>query len=199
MPNILQLVPSLTALVVAFPLAAQQQQARRSQFVVTKGNDTIAVELFSRDGNALTSEIYQKNGPRTQYTMDLKPDSSISHVEFTRVTQNNQSIGISIFFLDSTVKAQMSAAGQTEQFEFASRKAIPILVVSFALCEQIVLASHRHTLSQGLGDLCDAGSTTQSGVGEQGRDRKWRASRARLDHHPKALNVTANPSCPPCD
>jgi hypothetical protein len=142
MPNILQLVPCLTALVVAFPLAAQQQQAKRSQFVVTKGNDTIAVELFSRDGNALTSEIYQKNGPRTQYTMDLKPDSSISHVEFTRVTQNNQSIGISIFFLDSTVKAQMSAAGQTEQFEFASRKAIPILVVSFALCEQIVLASH---------------------------------------------------------
>jgi hypothetical protein len=58
------------------------------------------------------------------------------------VTQNNQSIGISIFFLDSTVKAQMSAAGQTEQFEFPSRRAIPILVVSFALCEQIVQASH---------------------------------------------------------
>jgi hypothetical protein len=123
-------------------LVAQQQQAKRSQFVITKGNDTVAVELFSRDGNALTSEIYQTNGPRTQYTMDLKPDSSISHVEFTRVTQNNQSIGISIFFLDSTVKAQMSAAGQTEQFEFPSRRAIPILVVSFALCEQIVQASH---------------------------------------------------------
>ncbi len=143
MPNFLKLVPRLLGLLtVAVPLVAQQQQAKRSQFVITKGNDTVAVELFSRDGNALTSEIYQKNGPRTQYTMDLKPDSSISHVEFTRVTQNNQSIGISIFFLDSTVKAQMSAAGQTEQFEFASRKAIPVLVVSFALCEQIVQASH---------------------------------------------------------
>lgn len=143
MPNLLQLAPRLAALIaIALPLAAQQQQAKRSQFVVTKGKDTVAVELFSRDGNVLTSEIYQTNGPRTQYTMDLKPDSSISHVEFTRVTQNNQSIGISLFFLDSTVKAQMSAQGQTEQFEFASRKAIPILVVSFALCEQIVLASH---------------------------------------------------------
>ena len=143
MPNILQLAPRLAALIaIALPLAAQQQQAKRSQFVVTKGKDTVAIELFSRDGNALTSEIYQTNGPRTQYTMDLKPDSSISHVEFTRVTQNNQSIGISLFFLDSTVKAQMSAQGQTEQFEFASRKAIPILVVSFALCEQIVHASH---------------------------------------------------------
>jgi len=143
MPNILQLAPRLAALIaIALPLAAQQQQAKRSQFVVTKGKDTVAIELFSRDGNALTSEIYQTNGPRTQYTMDLKPDSSISHVEFTRVTQNNQSIGISLFFLDSTVKAQMSAQGQTEQFEFASRKAIPILVMSFALCEQIVHASH---------------------------------------------------------
>lgn len=143
MPNLLKVVPRLlVSLATAIPLVAQQQQARRSQFVITKGNDTVAVELFSRDGNALTSEIYQTNGPRTQYTMDLKPDSSISHVEFTRVTQNNQSIGISIFFLDSMVKAQMSAAGQTEQFEFPSRRAIPILVVSFALCEQIVQASH---------------------------------------------------------
>jgi hypothetical protein len=145
MPNTLRFVPRL-AVMVAFtlPVAAQQQQAKRSQFVITKGNDTVAVELFSRQGNALTSEIYQTNGPRTQYTMDLKPDSSISHVEFTRVTQNNQSIGISIFFLDSTVKAQMSAQGQTEQFEFPSRKggAIPMLVMSFALCEQIVHASH---------------------------------------------------------
>ena len=143
MPNLLKLVPRLLVLLAtALPLVAQQQQAKRSQFVITKGNDTVAVELFSRDGNALTSEIYQTNGPRTQYTMDLKPDNSISHVEFTRVTQNNQSIGISIFFLDSMVKAQMSAAGQTEQFEFPSRHAIPILVVSFALCEQIVQASH---------------------------------------------------------
>jgi len=143
MLNLLKLVPRLLVLLAAaVPLVAQQQHAKRSKFVITKGNDTVAVELFSRDGNALTSEIYQTNGPRTQYTMDLKPDSSISHVEFTRVTQNNQSIGISIFFLDSTVKAQMSAAGQTEQFEFPSRRAIPILVVSFALCEQIVQASH---------------------------------------------------------
>jgi hypothetical protein len=145
MPNILTFVPRLAVmLAITTPLlaGAQQQQSKRSQFVITKGKDTVAVELFSRDGNALTSEIYQTNGPRTQYTMDLKPDSSISHVEFTRVTQNNQSIGISIFFLDSTVKAQMSAQGQTEQLEFSSRKAIPMLAVSFALCEQIVHASH---------------------------------------------------------
>src|SRR5262245_39921583 len=139
----LELVPRLAVmLVIAFPMAAQRQQSKRSQFVVTKGADTVAIELFSRDGNALTSEIYQTNGPRTQYTVDLKPDSSISHVELTRVTQNNQSIGISVFFIDSTVKAQMSAQGQTEQFEFTTHRAIPMLAMSFALCEQIVHASH---------------------------------------------------------
>jgi hypothetical protein len=143
MSNLLKVAPRLLImLAVAAPLAAQQQQAKRSRFVITKGNDTVAIELFSRDGNALTSEIYQTNGPRSQYTMDLKPDSSVSHVEFTRVTQNNQSIGVSIFFLDTLVKAQMSVAGQTDQFEFPSRKAIPMLVVSFALCEQIIRASH---------------------------------------------------------
>jgi hypothetical protein len=143
MPKLLALVPSFAVMVaLAIPLAAQQQQAKRSRFVITKGTDTVAVELFSRDGNVLTSEIYQTNGPRTQYTMDLKPDGSVSHVELTRLTQNNQSVGISIFFLDSTVKAQMSAQGQTEQFEFPSRKSVPVLVVSFALCEQIVQASH---------------------------------------------------------
>jgi len=142
MPKTLELVPRFAVmLALAIPLAAQQQQAKRPQFVITKGKDTVAVELFSRTGNALTSEIYQTNGPRTQYTIDLKPDSSIAHVELTRLTQANQAIGISVFFLDSTVKAQMSAQGQTEQFEFPARKAVPMLAISFALCEQIIQVS----------------------------------------------------------
>jgi hypothetical protein len=143
MPSLLKFASRLALLlVVGIPSAAQPRQPQRSRFVITKGNDTVAVELFSRAANALTSEIYQTKGPRTQYTMDLKPDSSISHVEFTRVTQNNQSIGVSIFFLDTLVRAQMSVAGQSDRFEFPSRKAVPMLVVSFALCEQIVRASH---------------------------------------------------------
>src|SRR6185503_462029 len=53
MPNFLKLAPRLVVLLVtAVPLVAQQQQAKRSQFVITKGKDTVAVELFSRDGNA---------------------------------------------------------------------------------------------------------------------------------------------------
>jgi hypothetical protein len=153
MPNTLRLLATLTTLTTLAALAALAardsagqtapgQSAKRSQFVITKGADTVAVEIFSRDANTLTSEIYQKNGLRTQYTMDLKPDSSVSHVEMTRVNPGGQSVGISIFILDSTVKAQVTAQGQTEQYEFPSRHAIPMLAVSFALCEQIIQASH---------------------------------------------------------
>ena len=52
-----------------------QQAATRSKFVVKKGKDTVAIEIFSRDAGTLTSEIYQSNGIRTQYSLDLRPDS----------------------------------------------------------------------------------------------------------------------------
>ena len=94
------------ALIAPLALAAQ-----RSQFVITKGKDTVAIELFSRTDSALTSEIYQPNGPRVQYSLDLLRDGSIQHVELTRVTRAGQSIGISLFFLDTLVKASMSAGG----------------------------------------------------------------------------------------
>jgi hypothetical protein len=120
----------------------QRPAPRRAQFVITKGKDTVAVETFSRDPFTLTSEITQVNGPRTQYTMDLKPDSSIRHVELTRLTRAGQSIGISMYFLDTLVKASYSTAGESEQMDFPARRATPFLVVSFALCEQIVQAAH---------------------------------------------------------
>jgi hypothetical protein len=131
------------ALVAACALpAAGQQAAKREQFLITKAGDTVAVELFTRDAKTLSCEIYQKNGPRTQYTMDLRPDSTISHVELTRVGQQGNAVGLSVFFLDGLVKAQMSAQGETQQFELPSRNAVPMLVTSFALCEQIIRTAH---------------------------------------------------------
>jgi hypothetical protein len=59
----------------------------------------------------------------------------------TRVTRAGQSVGISAFFLDGSVKAQMSAGGQSEQMEMPVKAASPFLAVSFALCEQIIQAT----------------------------------------------------------
>jgi hypothetical protein len=97
----------------------------------------------SRARSRLTGEIYQTNGPRTQYTLNLRPDSSIAHVELARQNRAGGTAGISVHFTPALVSAQFSAGGQSEKAEFAPRgKSTPFLAVSFALAEQIVQASH---------------------------------------------------------
>jgi hypothetical protein len=120
------------------------QQPVRSEFIVKKGKDTVAVEIFTRDASTLTSEIYQTNGIRTQYTINLRSDSSAQHVEMTRQGRQGAGAGVSVNFADTLVTAIMSAGGEAEKVEFASGrgKAIPFLAVSFALAEQVLFASH---------------------------------------------------------
>ena len=121
-------------LIVAAAHALPAQQSARSEFIVKKGKDTVAVEIFSRDAGTLTSEIYQSNGVRTQYTLNLRPDSSVQHVEMTRQGRQGAGAGISVHFADTLVTATMSAGGESEKFEFPSRgTATPFLAVSFAL------------------------------------------------------------------
>lgn len=120
--------------------AAAQTPSARSQFVLTKGKDTVAVEVFSRTASSLGSEIYQTTGPRIQYTMDLTAAGVINHVELTRVTRAGQSFGVGLFFLDTLVKGQFTTPGGSEQAAFPTRHAVPFLAVSLALCEQIVRA-----------------------------------------------------------
>jgi len=134
---------ALAALTALANVATAQKSPDRSQFVVKKGKDTVAIEIFSRDGATLTSEIYQSNGVRTQYTADLRPDSTIRHVEMTRQGRQGGAGTISVTFGDSIVSAAFSAGGDSEKFEFAPHgKTTPFLAVSFALAEQIVFASH---------------------------------------------------------
>lgn len=136
------LLVALFLVVASANVAVGQQTAARSQFVVKKGKDTVAIEIFSRDRSTLTSEIYQTNGIRTQYTADLRADHTVKHVEMTR--QGRQGGGtVSVTFGDSMVSAVASAAGgDGEKFEFVSHgKTTPFLAISFALAEQIVMAN----------------------------------------------------------
>lgn len=137
----------LVAIVVAahaLPAPAGAQQApAKSGFVIKKSNDTVAVELFSRDASNLTSEIYQSNGLRTQYAANLAADGAIKYIEMTRAGRQGQGIGLTIAFGDTLVSASMSGpGGENEKMDFQSRgHHTPFLAVSFALCEQIVRAS----------------------------------------------------------
>jgi hypothetical protein len=124
-------------------LAAAQGSATKSGFVIKKGKDTVAVELYSREGSTITSEIYQSTGLRTQFTLNLGADGSVKYVEMTRQGRQGQGIGVTLAIGDTLVSASMTGpGGENERMGIPSRHATPFLAVSFALCEQIVRASH---------------------------------------------------------
>jgi hypothetical protein len=132
-------------LLVAFIVAAANLAAQpaKSGFVIKKGNDTVAVELYSRDASSLTSEIYQSNGLRTQYTATLGSDATITYVEMSRQGRQGQGITVTVAFGDTLVTGTMTGSGgESERVAIPSRaRKTPFLAVSFALCEQIVKAN----------------------------------------------------------
>lgn len=146
MPNATSLVARFLLLVVFVALASAlpAQNAPTTQFTITKGKDTVAVEVFTRDGATLTSDIYQTVGIRTQYTLNLRPDSSVQHVEMSRQGRQGAGTGVSVHFADALVTVSMSAAGENQKMELPmpGKTATPFLAVSFALSEQVVQASH---------------------------------------------------------
>src|SRR5262245_55910227 len=97
-----KLIRSLSAALL-FTGASVTAQVPRSQFVVTKGKDTVAVEVFTRNGRSMTSEIVQSNGVRTQMTVELRPDSSIQTIEYQRQNRQGQGVSLDGRFADSLV------------------------------------------------------------------------------------------------
>lgn len=69
-------VVALLSLVVA----SASQQAPSSKFVITKGKDTVGIELFSRDASTLSSEIHLATGfvGRSRRTCEPTVQSIIS-------------------------------------------------------------------------------------------------------------------------
>ena len=144
MPNRISSI-ALSSLIIAGVTGtpATSQQAPSSKFVITKGKDTVGIELFSRDTATLWSEIHLATGLRWQITANLRADSSVDHIEATRLTRQGVSTGVSVHFGDTLVSATIMAPGGSEQAEVTTRgKAAPFLAISFALVEQLVQASH---------------------------------------------------------
>lgn len=143
MPNPNSFVALVALVIVAVPGSPAAGQQAPSQFVITKGKDTVGVELFSRDAATLSSEIHLASGLRWQISANLRPDSSVDHIEATRLTRQGVSTGVTIHFGDTLVSAAISAPGGSERAEVATHsKAAPFLALSFALAEQLVQASH---------------------------------------------------------
>ncbi len=127
--------------------AARRAPGPSGSFVIRKGNDTVAVERFTREGGVLSGEIIQPAaGIKTQYVILLRPDGTVDHVDCTRTGRQGNSTSIGLDFGDRSVDATISAAGQSERESVVlERRAHPFLAVSFAITEQLVQASHLAT------------------------------------------------------
>lgn len=128
--------------VVAFAQRAAAQAPSRTEFVVRKGADTVAIERFSRDAATLSGEISQSNGIHTEYVANLRPDGTVEHVEMSRKSPRGDVAIYSVDFADALVRATLSSGPDSERLTVTTpRKPLPFLAVSFALSEQMVRAS----------------------------------------------------------
>lgn len=132
----------LVLLTVASERATAQDPAPQ-QFIIRKGKDTIAVERFTRDAGTLQGQLSQSNGVKMEYVANLRPDHSVEHIELSRQGLQGNAMTLSVDFGDTLVSATFESQGKKQQMSIPTQaRTTPFLVNSFALLEQIALASH---------------------------------------------------------
>ena len=137
----------LAACFIALALSAggagAQDGAPASQFIIRKGKDTVAVERFTRDAGTLTGQLAQTSGVKIEYVANLRADQSVEHIELSRQGLQGPAMTLSVDFGDTLVNASVESSGKKQQMTIATQaRPIPFLLNSFALLEQIALASH---------------------------------------------------------
>jgi hypothetical protein len=128
---------------LAAPHLAMAQDPAQQQFIIRKGKDTIAVERFTRDAATLQGQLSQSNGVKMEYVANLRPDHSVEHIELSRQGLQGPAMTLSVDFGDTLIKATFEAQEKKQEMNIATQsRTTPFLVNSFALLEQIALASH---------------------------------------------------------
>jgi hypothetical protein len=123
--------------------SALAQDPARQEFIIRKGKDTIAVERFTRDMATLQGQISQSNGVKLEYVANLRPDHSVEHIEMSRQGLQGPIVTLSVDFGDTLINAAFEAQGKKQQMTVPTQaRTTPFLVNSFAILEQIALASH---------------------------------------------------------
>lgn len=135
--NALELCGLLLA--ISTPAASQRPTTPTGQFIVRIGKDTIAVERFTRDGSALTGQISQRDGSRSDYSLVLRRDGAIDRIDHTRSGAEG-SASFTFAFSDSTV-TYLDEQGRALQEVRTSARPFPFLLNSAALAETVLRAS----------------------------------------------------------
>ena len=139
----MRLAPTVAALLALGTHTALAQDSPRTEFILRKGKDTVAVERFSRDASTLTGLLSQTNGVKIEYVANLRADQSVEHIEMSRQGLQGPAVTLSIDFGDTLVSASFEAQGKKQSMIVATQtRPMPFLINSFALLEQIARASH---------------------------------------------------------
>jgi hypothetical protein len=141
-PN-LRIVLAIIAIAALAPSPSAGQSPAppltQGRFIIRRGNDTVAVEQFTRDAASLTGDILQPKGPRLQYVVLLKADGRPERVDLTRTPRQGSPINVGIEFGRQSAHATISAAEGREEVDFPTPlPATPFLVQSVAIAEEIV-------------------------------------------------------------
>lgn len=136
-------------LLLRFPVdVAAQAVPDSGAFVVWHGQDTIAIERFSRTATRLEGTLALRNSQRTseRYSAVVAPDATLPLIEVT-VREGIDSGGAKakvvqrarvIFKEDSAAVDEMGGAGIQTRVFGTEIGAVPYLNLSFALLEQAV-------------------------------------------------------------
>src|ERR687898_766037 len=138
-----------TTLLLGFPVdAAAQAVPDSGAFVVWHGQDTVAIERFSRTATRLEGTLALRNPQRTseRYSAVVAPDATLPLIEVT-VREGVDSGGAKakivqrarvIFKEDSAAVDEMGGSGIQTRVFGTEAGAVPYLNLSFALLEQAV-------------------------------------------------------------
>lgn len=139
-------VMAAAAALAATPVFAQAgtpQQGETAAFVVTLGNDTLAVEKFTRTRDRITGEVVSRS-PRTvtrSYTAILNPDGTVQRLEMTsRQPGGTQPPTVSnVEFTADSAFARIQRGDSVFNFRMAAAHPFPLVNFSHAFYEQAMM------------------------------------------------------------
>jgi hypothetical protein len=149
-------VAAAIAACAAAPVHAQQQ-GETAAFVVTIGNDTLAVEKFTRTADRLTGQMVSRS-PRTtvrSYTAMLNPDGSVQRMEMTssQPGANQPAVTAATRFTADSAFTRVQRGDSVFTFRVAAPHGVPLVNASQVFYEQAMMharALRRDTMTLAL-------------------------------------------------
>lgn len=133
------------AVLAALPGAAQQrtQQGETAAFVVTIGNDTLAVEKYTRSADRITGEMVSRS-PRTvlrSYTAWLNPDGTVQRLQMTSTQPGTTQPAVTADtrFTPDSALTRVQRGDSVFSFRVAARRPVPLVNYSHVFYEQAIM------------------------------------------------------------